>query len=174
MTADERDVHEDGNSGIIKSPQNLVGGLALLIFSVVCFLQVLWLPGIKGSTFGAGTVPRAFCAVLGIISLLIVASAFTVRGPKLERLPLRGPFFIMLAIAFFGLTIRGFDLGVVQVPGLGLAISGFITVMLAGAAMEDFRLGEGLLFAVVITAFCSFLFPFALGLPIPLYPPFLR
>lgn len=160
--------------GLIKSPQNFVGGLVLLVFSTVCYLQVVNLAGIKGSTFGSGTVPRAFCLVLGLISLLVMLSGFTTQGPKLERFPWRAPLFIMLAIAFFGLTIRGFDLGFVQVPGLGLAISGFFTVMLAGAAMDDFRIGEGLMFAVVVTAFCCFLFPFALGLPIPLYPPFLR
>lgn len=164
----------DAPAGLVKSPQNLVGGLAILIFAIVCYLQVAGLAGIKGSTFGSGTVPRAFCGVLAFIAALVVVSAFTTRGPKLESFPLRAPFFIMLAIAFFGLTIRGFDLGILQVPGLGLAISGFITVMLAGAAMDDFRIGEGLLFAVLITAFCCFLFPIALGQPIPLYPPFLR
>jgi hypothetical protein len=101
-------------------------------------------------------------------------TAFTTRGPKLESVPMRAPAFILAAVTFFGLTIRGIDLGFIQIPGLGLAISGFITVLLAGAAMKDFKLGEGIVFAAAVTLFCCLLFPIALGQPIPLYPPFLR
>jgi len=165
---------ESNGTGLVKSPQNLVGGLALLIFAGICYWAVADLRGMKGSSFGPGTVPRLYVAILAIFSLLLTLSAFTTHGPKLERMPWRAPFFIMAAVTFFGLTIRGFDLGIVKVPGLGLAISGFVTVMLAGAAMEDFRLGEGLLFALAITTFCVLLFSVALGQPIPVYPPFLR
>jgi putative tricarboxylic transport membrane protein len=95
---------------------------------------------------------------------MIIVSSFTNRGPKLERFPWRGPLFIIASVVFFGLSIRT----------LGLAITGVITVMLSGAAVEDFRLKEGIIFALAITAFCAFLFPFALGQPIPLWPTFLR
>ena len=118
----------------------------------------------RGFSFGAGTVPRLFCLLLGSLSILIVVSSFTNRGPKLERIPWRGPVFILAAVVFFGVTIRI----------LGLAITGVITVLLAGMAVEDFKLGEGTLFALVMTGFCAFLFPFALGQPIPLWPTFLR
>ncbi len=72
--------------------------------------------------------------------------------------------FILASVAFFGLAIRT----------LGLAVTGVITVLLSGAAIDDFRIKEGLIFAIAITAFCAFLFPFALGQPIPLWPTFLR
>lgn len=166
--------HGSGGNGLVKSPQNLVGGLALFAFAALCYWAAYDLRGIRGFTFGAGTMPRIFCVLLAILSVAVMISAFFTRGPKLEHFPWRAPLLILSAVAFFGLTIRGFDLGFVQVPGLGLAISGFFTVLLAGSAMDDFRFGEGVLFAVVITAFCCFLFPFALGQPIPLYPPFLR
>lgn len=160
--------------GLIKSPQNLVGGLALMLLAALCWWAVADLRGMRGSTFGPGTMPRIYVGLLSIFAVLVTLSAFFTNGPKLERFPLRGPLFIMAAVIFFGLTIRGFDLGVVKVPGLGLAISGFVTVMLAGAAVEDFKLGEGILFAAVITGFCVLLFSVMLGQPIPVYPPFLR
>jgi putative tricarboxylic transport membrane protein len=98
------------------------------------------------------------------LSSVIIFSSFTTRGPKIESFPWRGPVFILASVVFFGLTIRL----------LGLAISGVITVLLAGVAVDDFKLKEGVIFAVIITAFCAFLFPFALGQPIPLWPTFLN
>jgi putative tricarboxylic transport membrane protein len=148
----------------IKSPQDFVGGVALLAISVVAYFAMSKLGVMRGFSFGAGTVPRLFCVLLGFLAAVIIAGSFTDKGPKLERIPWRGPIFILAAVIFFGLTIRL----------LGLAITGVITVMLAGAAVDDFKIGEGLIFAALITAFCAFLFPFALGQPIPLWPTFLR
>jgi putative tricarboxylic transport membrane protein len=150
-------------TGTIKSPQDFIGGLALLAISVVAYVAMSNLGSMRGFSFGAGTVPRLFCLLLGLLSVAIIVSSFTNRGPKLENIPWRGPVFILASVVFFGIAIRT----------LGLAITGVITVLLSGLAVDDFKLGEGLIFAVVITAFCAFLFPFALGQPIPLWPTFL-
>lgn len=151
-------------TGAIKSPQDFVGGIALLAMAVVAYVAMAKLGSMRGFSFGAGTVPRLFCLLLGLLSVLIIISSFTTRGPKLERIPWRGPVFILAAVVFFGLTIRT----------LGLAITGMITVLMAGMAVDDFKIGEGVIFAALITAFCAFLFPFALGQPIPLWPTFLN
>jgi putative tricarboxylic transport membrane protein len=181
-------MEEDTTStgGLIKSPQDFVGGVALLAITVAAYIGLMSLGSMRGFQFGSGTAPRLFCLLLGALSLLILISSFTNRGPKLENFPLRGPLFILSSVVFFGATIRGFSFefpsflqyifGPVKLtfPGLGLAVSGVITVLLAGAAIDDFRLKEGIIFAVSITAFCAFLFPFALGQPIPLWPTFLQ
>ena len=157
-------VEPENRGGAIKSPQDFVGGIALLAITVVAYVAMSKLGSMRGFSFGAGTVPRLFCMLLGLLSLLIIVSSFTTRGPKLENVPWRGPVFILASVVFFGLSIRT----------LGLAVTGVITVLLSGLAVEDFKLGEGLIFAVAITAFCAFLFPFALGQPIPLWPTFIR
>lgn len=151
-------------SGPVKSPQELIGGIVLLALAVVAYVAMGNLGGMRGFSFGAGTVPRLFCLLLGGLAVLIIISSFTTRGPKLERIPWRGPVFILASVVFFGVAIRT----------LGLAITGVITVLLSGLAVEDFKLGEGVIFAVAMTAFCAFLFPFALGQPIPLWPTFLN
>jgi putative tricarboxylic transport membrane protein len=150
--------------GLVKSPQDFVGGLVLLALCVVAYFAMGNLGSMRGFSFGAGTVPRLFCGILGGLSILIVVLSFTNHGPKLERFPWRGPLFVVAAVVFFGLSIRV----------LGLAITGVLTVLLAGSAVDDFKLKEGILFAVAITTFCAFLFPFALGQPIPLWPTFLK
>jgi putative tricarboxylic transport membrane protein len=158
------DENEELASGTIKSPQDFIGGVALLAISVIAYAAMNNLGAMRGFSFGAGTVPRLFCLLLGVLSVIIIFSSFTTRGPKLEFIPWRGPVFIIASVIFFGLAIRP----------LGLAVSGVITVMLAGAAVDDFKIGEGVIFATIITAFCAFLFPFALGQPIPLWPTLLN
>jgi putative tricarboxylic transport membrane protein len=155
--------HGTSGGGLIKSPQDFVGGVALLAISVVAYFGMTKLGSMRGFQFAAGTAPRLFCLLLASLSGLLIISSFTTRGPKLENYPWRGPLFITLAVVFFGLSIRT----------LGLAITGVITVLLAGAAIDDFKLKEGVIFAICITAFCAFLFPFALGQPIPLKPWFM-
>jgi putative tricarboxylic transport membrane protein len=150
--------------GLIKSPQDFVGGMALLALTLVAYIGMSNLSGMRGFSFGAGTVPRLFCGILGVLSLILVFLSFTKHGPKLEKFPWRGPIFVIAAVGFFGLSIRT----------LGLGITGVITVLLAGSAVDDFKLKEGIVFALAITAFCALLFPFALGQPIPLYPTFLN
>ncbi len=154
----------ENKGGAIKSPQDFIGGIALLALTIVAYVAMSKLGSMRGFSFGAGTVPRLFCLLLGLLSVLIIVSSFTTRGPKLENVPWRGPVFILASVVFFGLSIRT----------LGLAVTGVITVLLSGLAVEDFKIGEGLIFAVAITAFCAFLFPFALGQPIPLWPTFIR
>jgi putative tricarboxylic transport membrane protein len=151
-------------TGPIKSPQDFIGGIALLAIAVVAYVSMTSLGAMRGFSFGAGTVPRLFCLLLGGLAILIIVSSFTNRGPKLEHIPWRGPVFILSSVVFFGLAIRT----------LGLGITGIITVLLAGVAVDDFKIGEGIIFAAIITAFCAFLFPFALGQPIPLWPTFLN
>jgi putative tricarboxylic transport membrane protein len=158
------DTEKEMATGAIKSPQDLIGGIALLAISIVAYVAMNKLGVMRGFSFGAGTVPRLFCLLLGVLSVAIIVSSFTNRGPKLEHIPWRGPVFILASVIFFGLAIRT----------LGLAISGVITVLLAGMAVDDFKLGEGVIFAAIITAFCAFLFPFALGQPIPLWPTFIN
>jgi putative tricarboxylic transport membrane protein len=158
------DEPEMSKGQMIKSPQDFVGGIAILAITVVAYFAMNSLGSMRGFSFGAGTVPRLFCLLLAVLAGVIIFSSFTTRGPKLENFPWRGPVFILSAVVFFGLSIRI----------LGLAITGVITVLLAGAAVDDFKLAEGTIFAIIITAFCAFLFPFALGQPIPLWPTFLK
>jgi putative tricarboxylic transport membrane protein len=160
----EPEIKPASGRGLIKSPQDFVGGMALLALTIVAYIGLSNLGSMRGFSFGAGTVPRLFCGMLGLLSLLLIFFSFTKRGPKLEAFPWRGPVFLIASVVFFGLSIRT----------LGLAITGVLTVLLSGAAVDDFKIREGTIFAIAITAFCAFLFPFALGQPIPLWPTFLK
>lgn len=156
--------------GAIRSPANLAGGLFLLVLGAIGFLGTLGIDLGTLSEFGAGMVPRAVALLVMASGALIVASAFIEDGPRLDRWSLRGLVCILGAVVAFGLTLRGFDLGLVRVPALGLVIAGPLTVAIAALADRDTRPVEIAAFAIGLTALCIFLFRFVLRLPIPLAP----
>ena len=68
-----------------------------------------------------------------------------------------------LAILFFALSIRP----------MGLIISAFASFMIAALGTPETRWKETIIVAVCLTAFCSLLFPYALGLPLQMKPRFM-
>jgi putative tricarboxylic transport membrane protein len=70
--------------------------------------------------------------------------------------------FIVGAILVFAATIRP----------LGLVIASFSTIVFCAGAAEDIKWRETVIWAAVLTAFVSFLFPYGLNLPFQLWPRF--
>jgi putative tricarboxylic transport membrane protein len=70
---------------------------------------------------------------------------------------------VTASIVSFSFTIRP----------LGLIISAFLSFMIAALGTPETRWRETTIVGVLLTAFCSFLFPYALGLPLQLLPSFL-
>ncbi len=74
----------------------------------------------------------------------------------------RGPLFITAATLIFAVTVRP----------LGLVIASFVSLVVSAAATDEMRWVETLIWAAVLTAFCSLLFPYGLNLPLQLWPRF--
>jgi putative tricarboxylic transport membrane protein len=106
-----------------------------------------------GQNFNTRVVVAGIALVLGIglgvIGMMRPSSRYV-----------RGPFFVTLGIVFFALTVRP----------LGLVIASYVTMVLSAYASDEVRWFETLIWAAVMTAFCSFLFPVALNLPLQLWP----
>jgi hypothetical protein len=60
----------------------------------------------------------------------------------------------------FAVTVRSF----------GLAVSSFLSICAAAGATPEARFFETILWGAALTAFCCFLFPYALNLPMQLWP----
>ena len=82
---------------------------------------------------------------------------------------MRGPLVVVLAIAAFGIAIRGLDLGRVTVPTLGLMIAGPLAIFVSGFASPEARFRELVILALALTAGCMILFGDLLNLPITMY-----
>lgn len=146
----------------VQNPQDVYGGMALILLSLTAFVASNDLPGMRGFAFGPGTAPRLFAFLLAILSLGVVVVGFLKRGPDITGYKIQGVVFIIGAILAFAACIRP----------LGLVIASFATVVICAAAAEDGKWRETLIVAIVITIFCSFLFPYGLNLPFQLWPRF--
>jgi putative tricarboxylic transport membrane protein len=118
------------------------------------------LPGMRGFAFGPGTAPRGFAYVLGALGAGVAATGLLTKGPGIERFHLRGPFFVTLSVVLFAWLVRP----------LGLVIASFLSILAAAGATPEARPIETLIWAVVLTGFCVFLFPYALNLPMQMWP----
>jgi putative tricarboxylic transport membrane protein len=146
----------------VKNQQDFYGGMMLILLALVAFVASNDLPGMRGFAFGPGTAPRLFAFTLAILSLGVVVLSVLAPGPYVTKYKIRGVIFITGAILTFAATIRP----------LGLVIASFSTIVICAAAAEDVKWRETVLWAVILTTFCAFLFPYGLNLPFQLWPRF--
>lgn len=151
-------------AGILKvqNPQDVYGGMALILLALIAFVASNELPGMRGFAFGPGTAPRLFALALALLSIGVVVSGLLASGPDVSPYAFRGVIFIIGSILAFAATIRP----------LGLVVASFATMIVCAAAADDVRWRESIVVAAVITAFCAVLFPYGLNLPFQLWPRF--
>lgn len=143
--------------GRVRSPRDLLGGVCLVALAVFALAKGAGLEGGTLRAMGPGMLPRAVAVLILVCGIALSAFALLKDGPALGRWPLRGPFFVCLAVLAFSLTIRS----------VGLALAGPLVVIVGGLASDESRPKELVVFAVIMTLACIGLFRFVLGLPIP-------
>jgi putative tricarboxylic transport membrane protein len=145
---------------ILPMRQDFVGGIAIVAVAVFAFWQGKDLAMGTLGGMGPGMLPKSLAVLLGALGALLAVNALVDRGPRLSRFSIRGPLFVLGAIVVFGVSVR---------PG-GLLVAGPLAIFIAACGSHESRVGETLVYGVLMTAFCIGLFKFALGLPIPLAP----
>jgi putative tricarboxylic transport membrane protein len=126
-------------------------------------------------TFGAAALVASLAPVYMLASRLgqlipgihqdvVVAAvgAIVVVGLALalKNIAPRGPLFITAATLVFAVAVRP----------LGLVIASFVSLVASSAATPETRWLETIIWAAILTAFCSVLFPWGLNLPLQLWP----
>src|SRR5205085_6885460 len=144
----------------VQNPQDVYGGMALILLALVAFVASNDLPGMRGFAFGPGTAPRLFAFALAVLSLGVVVGGLLTSGPEVSSYKIRGVIFIIGSILAFAACIRP----------LGLVIASFATMVICAAAAEDVKWRETLLVAVVVAAGNSFLVQYDLSLPYVVLP----
>jgi hypothetical protein len=142
---------------IIRSPQNVVAGLALIAIALLAIWAVSDLSQGSLRIIGPAMMPRWIAILVGVAGLMLLAGGFIFDGAPLDRWHLRGPFFICAGMILFALTIR--------TPGF--LVAGPLTIVLVGYGTTDVRKLELIAFAAGMTAFCIVLFVTILDQPIP-------
>jgi putative tricarboxylic transport membrane protein len=121
------------------------------------------LQGMHGFSFGAGTAPRMFGVLLLALGAAVALAGLVTDGAQLASYAWRGPLFVSLSILSFSVTIRP----------LGLVVSAFASFIIAALGTPETRWKETIIVGICLTVGCSLLFPYALGLPLQLFPRFL-
>ena len=147
----------------VRGPQDFFGGLVLVVLALFALWATSDLQGMHGFSFGPGTAPRMFSVLLLGLGSAVAIIGVVQEGPKLQAYAWRGPLFVSLGIIFFALAIRP----------LGLIISGMATFMISALGTPETRWMETTIVGVCLTIGCAILFPYVLGLPMPLLPRFL-
>jgi putative tricarboxylic transport membrane protein len=147
----------------VRGPQDFVGGIALMAIALFALWASSDLQGMHGFSFGAGTAPRMFAVLLLALGAAVAVVGLITEGAHLATYAWRGPLFVSLAIVSFAITIRP----------LGLVLSAFASFMISALGTPEMRWKETIIVGVCLTIGCSLLFPYALGLPLQLFPRFL-
>ncbi|MBR1174652.1 tripartite tricarboxylate transporter TctB family protein [Bradyrhizobium sp. KB893862 SZCCT0404] len=147
----------------IRSAQDYVGGVILMAVALFALWASSDLQGMRGFSFGAGTAPRMFGGLLVALSAGIALTGLLTDGPGMSHYSWRGPLFVMAGIVFFALAIRP----------LGLVVTAFASFMIAATGSNETRWLEAAIVGACLTLGCAILFPYVLGLPMPMFPRFL-
>ncbi|WP_024506706.1 tripartite tricarboxylate transporter TctB family protein [Bradyrhizobium sp. ARR65] len=147
----------------VRGPQDFVGGIVLMGVALFALWASSDLQGMHGFTFGPGTAPRMFAVLLLGLGAAVMITGLVSEGPKLAHYSWRGPLFVSLAIIFFAVAIRP----------LGLVVSGFAAFLISALGTPETRWVETIIVGICLTVGCALLFPYVLGLPMPLFPQFL-
>jgi putative tricarboxylic transport membrane protein len=147
----------------IRGPQDFVGGLALIAIALFALWASSDLQGMRGFSFGAGTAPRMFGFLLLGLGIAVMIVGLVNDGEHITAYAWRGPLFVSLAILSFAINIRP----------LGLVVSAFASFIISAFGTPETRWKETIIVGICLTTFCSLLFPYALGLPLQMWPKFL-
>ncbi|HYW63100.1 MAG TPA: tripartite tricarboxylate transporter TctB family protein [Bradyrhizobium sp.] len=147
----------------VRGPQDFVGGIALMAIALFALWASSDLQGMHGFSFGAGTAPRMFAVLLLLLGAGVALMGILVEGAHLAQYHWRGPLFVTLAILSFAFTIRP----------LGLVISAMASFLISAMGTPETKWKETIIVGICLTIGCSLLFPYALGLPLQLFPRFL-
>lgn len=170
MSASHEGSGVSGRHGAVRAPQGIAGGILLIALAALALWLTRDLDQGTLNAMGPAMLPRWLAVGVGLSGLALIAYGFIRDGEPLERWSLRGPFFIILSILAFAVTIRPFSFGPLALPGLGLVVAGPLGIILGGYATPEARFRELLILSLSLTPFCVLLFGDLLNLPIPVFP----
>lgn len=146
----------------IRSPQDVAGGLVLVVLAAIAAWQAADLDMGRTSRMGPGYFPTVLSGLIALFGAGIALRGLRVRGDGIAPFRWRRLLPVLLAITLFGLLIR---------PA-GLVLASVVLLLVASVAAPDFRWRGTLIFGAGLILFAVILFPILLGLPLSIWPRF--
>ena len=150
----------------IRNPQDLAGGLFLIIVAALALIFSDNLPVGQLVNMGPGYVPRTLAWLVAGLGVIVALRGFTTNAdagaPSITDWAWRPLLALTAAILSFAFLLER----------AGLVICIFITVGVAGLAVKDIGPVQSLIVGAVLAVLSSLLFVVGLGLPLRLWPEF--
>jgi Tripartite tricarboxylate transporter TctB family len=149
-----------------RAATDIVAGLIFVVFGLAFAITSLSYEMGTPLRMGPGYFPLALGGILVFLGLLIAGKGFISSSGaegRISGVPWRALLLIVLAVLFFGLTVRG----------LGLVPATAVTAMLAALASSRTGILAAVAIAAGLTVLCVIVFVLALQLRLPLVGPWL-
>jgi hypothetical protein len=151
---------------------DVLGGLFLCATAAAIWLGATPLTVGELRYFGPGFLPRVLAAGLLAGGLALLIRGVTQPDAAAERLALegRGPLLVSLGILLFALTVKGFSIGPLAVPELGLLVAGPLTVLVVGLGSAEAKPRELIVLGLGLSALMTLVFVDLLDVQLPVFP----
>ncbi|RJF99400.1 tripartite tricarboxylate transporter TctB family protein [Noviherbaspirillum saxi] len=150
-------------ASFIRNPKDFWSGAIFIVIGLAgVFIGRDYSMGSAGR-MGPAYFPTILGSLLAIIGAIAVVRSLLTSGEAVGKFTIKGMTLVIVSTLLFGILVRG----------AGLAIAVVLLVMLSGLASIRFKVGPFLIVAVGLAAFSVLVFVKALGLPMPMFGPWL-
>ena len=150
-------------NSFIRDPKDFWSGVIFVIFGLAAVIIGRDYSMGSAGRMGPAYFPTILGAILTLIGLIGVVRSMIKSGGAVGRFAVREILLVMLSVVLFGILVRG----------AGLAVSVIVLVMASGFASIKFKVAPFLAVAVGLAVFCVLIFVKGLGLPMPMFGPWL-
>jgi hypothetical protein len=147
----------------IRHPKDFWTGIIFLFFGMAAVIVGRDYPMGTAGRMGAAYFPTLLGGLLTLVGLVGVIRSFVRRGEAVGKIYIKEIVLILLAVILFGSLMRG----------AGLVPATLVLVLLSAYASPKFQWGPSLLLAVALAVFAVVVFVKLLGLPMPVFGPWL-
>jgi hypothetical protein len=146
-----------------RHPKDFWTGIIFLFFGLGAVIVAQNYPMGTAGRMGPAYFPTMLGGLLTLIGLVAVVRSFLHDGEPIGKFYLKEIVLILAGILLFGFLMRG----------AGLVPATMVLLLLSAYASPKFRWREALLLAVGLTIFAVAVFVKLLGLPMPVFGPWL-
>jgi hypothetical protein len=150
-------------STFIRHPKDFWSGIIFLAIGLAAiYIAQDYGMGTAGR-MGPAYFPTALGSLLGLVGAACLVRSFVHKGDAIGKLYVKELSMVLAAVLLFGLLMRG----------AGLVPAAVVLVMLSAWASPKFHFGKAAVLAAGLALFAVVLFVKLLGLPMPIFGPWL-
>ena len=151
---------------------DVLAGALVCVTAATVWLQAAGLDIGELRSFGPGFLPRILAAAMmaGGVALLVTGLLQPDSAAVRLVMAFKGPLMVGLGIFVFAITIKGFELGPLTIPQLGMLVAGPLAVLITGMGSVESNPRELLVLGPALSALLVLIFVELLNLQIPIFP----